>query len=139
MNLQVKQLQAKLEEAQRELVLKECSSSITATEPQRPLDDPFDFDDLDTQGVEEAGPSEEPLPVEEMGDELSQAVKDLAALIAECLEPIQQECMEWEQRVLHSANLCLNFPKGRIWQRLITNRCYPSFCSSMSTSGEWTD
>lgn len=48
------------------------------------------------------------LPKDEALTVLSQDEIELAALIQENLEPIQKECMEWEQRVLHSCNL--NFP-----------------------------
>ena len=60
----------------------------------------------DARLEEEAGSSEES-PLWEAVDELelSQAKEELSHLIALNLKPIQKECIEWENHILHSANL----------------------------------
>lgn len=60
---------------------------------------------LDETPIEEGDPLSDPLPSEEPLDELTQAEKELYNLIEQNLEPIKKECIEWEQRILRSANL----------------------------------
>lgn len=62
---------------------------------------PFEIESIapDTEEVEIELPKHEALTT------LSRAEVELASLIEETLEPIQKECMEWEQRVLHSCHI----------------------------------
>lgn len=101
-------MQTKLEEAQREAVLKE-QMHIEPPPKEGPREEKdFSFEDTDTSYTEEAGSSEVPTPDE--WAQMTQAEIELAALITDSLEPIQIQCMEWEKRVLHSAAIC--FPKS---------------------------
>ncbi|WP_208972694.1 hypothetical protein, partial [Escherichia coli] len=42
---------------------------------------------------------------------ISEAEQELRRHIEESLEPLQKECMEWERRILHCANLSFKKPE----------------------------
>ena len=91
-------LQAKLEEAQSTVALKE-QMQVELPPQEGPVEDKdFSFDTKTVQDTEEAGSSEAPKPDE--WAQLTQAEIELSTLITESLEPIQKECMHWEKKDL---------------------------------------
>ena len=103
MEATIKELHEKLEKAQKEIeAAKASSSTIPNPEPEVSRQEFLVEMEALASTTEEVVVE---LPKDDTLTQLSNAEIELAALISESLEPIQKECMEWEQRILHNCNL----------------------------------